>query len=64
MYICLCNAVTDTDIQDAVLSGTTELRDLQTVLGVSTGCGTCQEAAQQVISDVLANSAGHLSYAV
>ena len=63
MYICLCNAVTDSDIAEAVQNGATDLSQLQNTLGVSTGCGTCQDAALEIISSALSNAAEHLSHA-
>ncbi len=63
MYVCLCQAVTDTEIKDAVMSGATDLDDVQSVLGVSTGCGTCQEAALDLINETLRSAAERLSHA-
>jgi bacterioferritin-associated ferredoxin len=63
MYICLCNAVTDTDIEHAVLRGATDLSKLRADLGVSSGCGTCQDAAQEVIAEVMASAVEGLGYA-
>jgi bacterioferritin-associated ferredoxin len=63
MYICLCKAITDNDIRDAVHSGAASLADVQHQLGVSTGCGTCMEAAEEVISETLSRAAERLTYA-
>ena len=46
MYICLCNAVTDQDISDAVQSGAKTFSQVQSQLAVSTGCGRCEPMAQ------------------
>ncbi|HCD28121.1 MAG TPA: hypothetical protein DER02_11415 [Gammaproteobacteria bacterium] len=57
MYICLCSGVTDQQIREAVKAGANELHDLQRSLGVSIGCGTCAEAAMQIIGTTLQDSA-------
>jgi bacterioferritin-associated ferredoxin len=41
MYICVCNAVTETDIKKAVKNGANCLHHLETSLGVSNQCGSC-----------------------
>lgn len=60
MYICICNAVTDTDILDAVDNGAHDIEEVGNRLGAGTGCGTCRDAAQSLIDQALASS---LSYA-
>ena len=56
MYICLCKAVTDHDIEAAVIAGARTMREVQGSLAVSTGCGTCASAAQIVIGQTLAKT--------
>ena len=41
MYICVCNAVTETDIKKAVKEGANCLPHLESRLGVSNQCGSC-----------------------
>ena len=53
MYICLCQAVTDHDIEAAVRAGAHTMHEVQQSLAVSTGCGTCASAAQMVIDQTL-----------
>ncbi len=60
MYVCICHAVTDEQIHDAVAEGVDDLHAIQTHLGAATGCGTCAEYAQKVIDEALAKK---LSYA-
>ena len=57
MYICLCKAVTDHDIEGAVRAGAHTMLEVQQSLAVSTGCGTCAGAAQMVIDRTLAKTA-------
>jgi bacterioferritin-associated ferredoxin len=51
MYICLCNAITESQIRNAAEGGTTDLWRLQTELGVASGCGTCREAASSILRE-------------
>ena len=58
VYICLCKAVTDHDIEAAVFAGAESLDQVQSQLPVSTGCGRCTRAAQLVVDQALAKRAG------
>ena len=60
MYVCICQAVSDTQIKDAVADGAEDLESIQRRLGAATGCGTCTEFTQKVINDALAQ---RLTYA-
>ncbi len=57
MYICLCKAVTDHDIETSVLAGAQSLAQVQEQLEVSTGCGSCESAAQLIVDQALAKAA-------
>ncbi len=41
VYICLCNGVRQSQIEDAIQSGLTTLEQLQDQLEVATNCGAC-----------------------
>ena len=60
MYVCLCRAVTDTEIREAANSGTHDLEGLNDALGVGANCGSCRETAQAIIDEHLADA---ISYA-
>lgn len=49
MYVCLCKRVTDKDIRKAATEGATSISDLRDMLGVSSQCGSCEQAAQDVL---------------
>ncbi len=51
MYVCICNAITDKQIRQAVEAGAQDLWALQKELGVAAGCGTCKETASEILSD-------------
>lgn len=49
MYVCLCHAVTDTQIKEAVIQGDSSLADIKKRLGVGDQCGKCVKMASQII---------------
>ena len=53
MYVCVCNAVTERDIGQAVSRGCDSLLDLREELGVGTCCGRCNECARKVLHQSL-----------
>lgn len=54
MYVCLCKAVTDSEIRQAVDEGAMHVSQLAERCGLGTGCGRCQELAQEMIDEHLA----------
>lgn len=50
MYVCLCNAITDRQIQETVAAGAHSLTDLKAQLGVATCCGCCADLASSFLS--------------
>ena len=53
MYVCLCNAITEGQIRDAVSDGARSLHELRQCLGVASCCGKCADCAQQVVRETL-----------
>jgi bacterioferritin-associated ferredoxin len=49
MYVCICAAVSDRQIKQAVREGACSLDQLAACLGVGTGCGCCREMAQEIL---------------
>ncbi len=52
MYVCICNAITDTQIRAAAEAGATDLWALQHELGVGSQCGSCKETAAGILSEL------------
>ena len=50
MYICVCNAVTESEIRRCAQFGC-NLRDLRERLGVCNGCGKCKHAVKQILRE-------------
>jgi len=51
MFVCVCHAVTDHQIRDAVRTGVCTLKDLRRELGVTRDCGHCASTALQCIKE-------------
>jgi bacterioferritin-associated ferredoxin len=49
MYVCVCQAVTDLDIHQAVRNGAKTLTDLRRDLQVSVECGRCASCARKCL---------------
>lgn len=54
MYICICNAVTESAIRQAVREGARSIFDLTARTGCSTQCGRCADLARQILDEELA----------
>jgi len=50
MYICICNAVTDKDIEKAIDNGACSMNDLSKQLKVGTCCGRCKSCAKKMLN--------------
>ena len=55
MYVCICNAVTESAIKQAVNDGARSLRELSFRTGCSTQCGRCVGVAREVMDEALAD---------
>ena len=51
MYVCICNAITESEIRDAADAGVDDLWGLQAELGVATNCGSCKESAAEILRE-------------
>jgi bacterioferritin-associated ferredoxin len=51
MYVCICNAITEKQIRRAAKSGAQDLWGLQRELGVASNCGSCKEAAMDILRE-------------
>ncbi|NMG32007.1 (2Fe-2S)-binding protein [Aromatoleum evansii] len=54
MYVCICNAVTERHIGEAVSEGVSTLRELRTRLGVAGECGRCATCARDCLRAAMA----------
>jgi len=49
MFICVCNAITERQVQAAVAQGASTISDLQGQLGVASCCGCCHDTALEYL---------------
>lgn len=49
MYVCVCSAVTERQVHEAVNAGAQTLGDLRRDLGVAVECGRCAGCAKQCL---------------
>ena len=51
MYVCLCNGITDSQIEEAICDGACSIKCLRQCLGVATQCGRCAKHAKQMLRE-------------
>jgi len=51
MYVCVCKAVTEREIQSCIVEGANSVPRLQQRLGVATCCGRCQCDIERMLDD-------------
>lgn len=51
MYVCICNALTDSQIAEARRKGARTVREAYAALGVEINCGQCKCMAQEIINE-------------
>ena len=49
MYVCICMAVTDSEVRAARRDGACTLDELKDGLGVATGCGQCARTVCEML---------------
>lgn len=54
MYVCMCHAITERHIEEAVDAGATRFKDLRSSLRVATECGRCASCAKDCLKQTLA----------
>ena len=53
MYVCICNAVTDSDIRKAVDGGVRNFKQLSKTTDCGNSCGCCKEMAVDILQQAL-----------
>lgn len=53
MIICVCNAVSEKQIREAIRGGASSIGDLRAATGCGTNCGSCVETAVSLIDQHL-----------
>ncbi len=55
MFVCVCHAVTEQNIVDAVSQGANSMKELRLSLKVASQCGKCSQFAKNVLDQTLSN---------
>lgn len=64
MYVCICNAVTDHQIQELVAQGAQSLSELKDQLGIASCCGCCADLASSFLTTHANNGATNIAASV
>lgn len=56
MYICQCNALTDTDILMAAAQGARRPKDVHTACGCTAQCGSCVKQIAHMLNEPAASA--------
>ena len=59
MYVCVCQAVTESEIREAADEGLSSVQELGHCPGVATGCGQCASMASDILDDQRRTRAGY-----
>jgi bacterioferritin-associated ferredoxin len=60
MIICICNRVSERDIDNAVIEGASSMCQLNERLRVGTGCGACVEHVRDCLNRCLADDLANM----
>jgi len=61
MIVCVCNAISDSEIKEWVALGGESLEQLESDLGLGTCCGKCRDCAHELVSTEVSMTAVQLS---
>lgn len=51
MYVCLCEAVPESAVREAVAAGARDVEALAEAIGVCRGCGLCRELIEELLDE-------------
>lgn len=49
MYVCLCHAITEKELDSLIKKGCKTLPDVQKACGLGGSCGTCLQTAREIM---------------
>ena len=64
MYVCVCNAVTERQIRQAISKGAVTVRQLKHELDVAGECGCCHDCLEDCLAQAFAFEAAGLEAAI
>lgn len=57
MYVCICQAVSDGEVREAVGTGACSMHELSDQLGVGQCCGRCRPHVEALLQETLIQAA-------
>ncbi|TYB48375.1 (2Fe-2S)-binding protein [Actinomadura chibensis] len=51
MYVCICNAVTEDDVNGCMASGCATAKEVKAACGFKPGCGSCTKRLHRMVSE-------------
>ncbi|MGH8727725.1 MAG: (2Fe-2S)-binding protein [Burkholderiales bacterium] len=54
MYVCVCHAITEAQVEECIAGGARSLYDLRGCLGIASTCGACAPLAEQMLKQAAA----------
>lgn len=57
MYICICNAVSESDVHSCVEAGACSTKQVKNACGWKPGCGSCTRRFSEVFGQAMAAAA-------
>ena len=51
MYVCMCCAVTNYTVEEAIRRGARSLKDVAQACGAGSGCGGCKATLRKILED-------------
>ncbi len=65
MLVCVCNGISDKQIDSEIANGSSNFKDIKSALGVGNCCGQCIPFAKEMVSEkitqIQASQAFHLA---
>ncbi len=55
MFVCICHAITENDIAQAVEQGAGTMKELREHLNIASQCGKCSQFAKTILTDMTPN---------
>jgi len=59
MYVCICNAIKDSQIRQALYEGKSSISALRQHLACESRCGKCTRTMQNMLKEHLQSNCGH-----
>jgi bacterioferritin-associated ferredoxin len=51
MFVCMCRAVTESEIRDCIRGGARTVEEVGKLSEAGTGCGGCQDSIEMILED-------------